>query len=182
MLALKRSLLSQSQSYFMTSGLPSISSPKWQAPWDSRPLIFFNWTLAVIVLTWHPLWQEDASLIYNFCWFSPVKSFSGSSPARLMTIFYCLRFETPPTRRARSLYLYFPKTGWPGYTLRHWVPFSSPPMALRATVEVFEPASTHTDYSLLVSSRFSLYSLCTDREEIITSNEPSIVAWLFITA
>jgi hypothetical protein len=29
--------------------------------------------------------------------------------------FYCLRFET------RSLYLYPPATGWPGYTPRHWV-------------------------------------------------------------
>jgi hypothetical protein len=32
--------------------------------------------------------------------------------------FYCLRFET------RSLYLYPPGTGWPGYTPRHWVKLS----------------------------------------------------------
>jgi hypothetical protein len=31
---------------------------------------------------------------------------------------YCLRFET------RSLYLYPPGTGWPGYTPRHWVTVS----------------------------------------------------------
>jgi hypothetical protein len=32
-----------------------------------------------------------------------------------MTIFYCcLRFETPPTCRAGSPYLYPPGTGWPG--------------------------------------------------------------------
>jgi hypothetical protein len=36
-----------------------------------------------------------------------------------MTIFYCLRFETPPAWRARSPYLYPPGTGWPGYTPRH---------------------------------------------------------------
>jgi hypothetical protein len=30
----------------------------------------------------------------------------------------------------------------PGYTPRHWVPFSSPPTTRRATVEVFDPAST----------------------------------------
>jgi hypothetical protein len=35
-----------------------------------------------------------------------------------------------------------PRTWWPGYTSRHWVPFSSPSTARRATVEVFEPAST----------------------------------------
>jgi hypothetical protein len=40
----------QSQSYFTTGGVPPISSSWRQAPWDSRPVIlFFNWTLAVIV-------------------------------------------------------------------------------------------------------------------------------------
>jgi hypothetical protein len=42
---------SQSQSYFTTGGLPPISSSWRQAPWDSRPEIFFyNWALAAIVL------------------------------------------------------------------------------------------------------------------------------------
>jgi hypothetical protein len=50
-----------------------------------------------------------------------------------MTIFYCLRFETLPTWRAKSPYLYPP---------RNRVPFSSPPTTPRATVEVFELAST----------------------------------------
>jgi hypothetical protein len=59
-----------------------------------------------------------------------------------MTIFCCLRFETSPTWKARSPYFYTPGTGWPGYTPRHWVPFSSPPTTRRATVEVFDPAST----------------------------------------
>jgi hypothetical protein len=66
------------------------------------------------------------------------------SPAGLMTILYCLRFETSPTWRARSPYLYPPGTGWPGYTPRHCVPFLSPPTTRRATVEVFEPASTRS--------------------------------------
>jgi hypothetical protein len=43
---------------------------------------------------------------------SPAQSFSGLSPAGLMIIFYCLRFETPPTWWARSSYLYPPGTGW----------------------------------------------------------------------
>jgi hypothetical protein len=64
---------------------------------------------------------------------SPAQSFSGPSSAGLMTIFYCLRFETPPTWRARSPYLYPPGTGRPGYTPRHWVPFSSPSATRRAT-------------------------------------------------
>jgi hypothetical protein len=39
-------------------------------------------------------------------------------------------------------YLYPPGTGWPGYTTRHWVPMSSPPKTHRATVEVFDSATT----------------------------------------
>jgi hypothetical protein len=31
----------------------------------------------------------------------------------LRTIFYCLRFETPPAFRSRSSYLYLPGTGYP---------------------------------------------------------------------
>jgi hypothetical protein len=59
-----------------------------------------------------------------------------------MTIFNCLRFETPLTWRARSPYLYLPGTGWPGYTPRNWILFSSPPTTRRATAVVFHPAST----------------------------------------
>jgi hypothetical protein len=40
------------------------------------------------------LWHEDRSVIYNCCWPSPAHSFSGLSPVGLVTIFYCLRFET----------------------------------------------------------------------------------------
>jgi hypothetical protein len=68
--------------------------------------------------------------------------FSGPSPAGLMTKFHCLRFETPPTWRARSLYLYPPRTDWLGYTPKHWASFSSSPTTHRATVELFDPAST----------------------------------------
>jgi hypothetical protein len=40
------------------------------------------------------LWREDGSVVYNCCWPSPAQSFSGPSPVGLVTIFYCLRFET----------------------------------------------------------------------------------------
>jgi hypothetical protein len=53
----------KSQSYFTTGGLPPISSSWRQAPSYSRPVIlFYNWTLAVIALTQHPLWREDGSI------------------------------------------------------------------------------------------------------------------------
>jgi hypothetical protein len=90
----------------------------------------------------YPVWREDGSVVYNCCWSSPAQSFSGTSPAEFMTIFNYLRFETPPTWTARSPYLYPPGTGWPSYTLSHWVHFSLPPTTSRTTVEVFRLAST----------------------------------------
>jgi hypothetical protein len=73
------------------------------------------------------LWLENVSTVYNCGWYSPAQSFLSLSPAVLVTIFYCRKFETPPTWRARSPYLYLPGTGWPSFTPRHWVPVSSPP-------------------------------------------------------
>jgi hypothetical protein len=109
---------------------------------DSRPVFFFNRILAIIMFMQRPLWREDGSVVYNCCWPSPAQAFLGPSPAGLMTIFYCPRFETPWTWRARSPYLYRPGTGCSSYTSRHWVPLSSPPTTRRATVEVFDTAST----------------------------------------
>jgi hypothetical protein len=70
---------------------------------------------------------------------------SGPSPAGFMITFYRLIFNTPPTWRARSPYLYLPGRGWCGYTPGHWVPFSSPATTRVATVKVSDPASTR-DY------------------------------------
>jgi hypothetical protein len=64
-----------------------------------------------VISVGRPLTWEDGSVVYNCCWSSPAQSFSGSSPLGLATIFYCLRFETPPTWRARLLYLYPPEQG-----------------------------------------------------------------------
>jgi hypothetical protein len=62
--------------------------------------------------------QTAAGLLMwcNWCWPSPAQSFSGPSPTGLMTIFYCPRFETPPTWRDRSPYLYPPAIGCRSYT------------------------------------------------------------------
>jgi hypothetical protein len=88
------------------------------------------------------LWRENGSAVYNCCWSSPAQLFFGPSTTGLVTIFYSLRFETPPAWRTGSPYLYPPGTVRPSYTPRHWVPFSSPPTTRRATVEVFKPDST----------------------------------------
>jgi hypothetical protein len=45
------------------------------------------------------VWRENGSATYNCCWSLSVQSFLGPSPAGLVTTFYCLRFETPPTWR-----------------------------------------------------------------------------------
>jgi hypothetical protein len=70
----------------------------------------------------HPLWREDGSVVYNCCWPSPAQLFSCSSPAGLITIFHCLRFETPPTWRMRSPsdrvaldFLFVASYDWQGY-------------------------------------------------------------------
>jgi hypothetical protein len=115
----------QNQSYFTTGCLQPISSYWRQAPWHSS-------------LT--RKWVCSLQLLLSL----PAQSFSGPTATGLMTIFYCLKFETLPTWRARSPYLYPPGTGWPGYTPRHWVPFPSPLTTTKATVEISEPASRTT--------------------------------------
>jgi hypothetical protein len=70
-------------------------------------------------------------------------------------IFYCFWFQTPSTCRGRSPYLYPPASGWPGYTPRHCVPFSSPPATRRATVGVFDSASTQDALNFLYVSEDS---------------------------
>jgi hypothetical protein len=78
-----------------------------------------------------------------------------------MTTFYCIRFETPPTWRARSPYLYPPGTGWPSYTPKHFVHFSSPPTTRRATVEALDPALT----SEILVIYIYIYSLGADPQK-----------------
>jgi hypothetical protein len=62
-------------------------------------------------------------------------------------------------------------TGWPGCTPRHWVPFSSPPTIRRATVEVFDLSSTHSQRTI-----DSLCSIRTDHTKNASPNSSYIVA------
>jgi hypothetical protein len=95
-----------------------------------------------------PLWWEDESVIYTCC---GIRQRSHSRVRVLRdswSYFTAPVSRLRPTWRARSPYLlvYPPGTGWPSYTLRHWVPFSSPPTTSRATVEVFQPVSTRDGF------------------------------------
>jgi hypothetical protein len=127
-----------------------------------------------------PLWLEDGSVIYNCCWPSSAQSFLGPSLMGLTTIFCCLRFETPPTWRARSPFLYPPGTGWPSYTPRHLVPFLSPTTTCRATVEVFEHTSTRGLW--LTCPIGPCYSLGLNHIENTISNISSVVMCVYIAA
>jgi hypothetical protein len=40
---------------------------------------------------------RGGAVIYNCWWSSPAQSFSGPKQAGLMNIFYCQRYQTPPT-------------------------------------------------------------------------------------
>jgi hypothetical protein len=99
---------------------------------SSRTDFCYCQTVAYLMM-WGTLSDERMDLLFTIA--------AGACPTRLMTIFYGLRFETSPAWRARSLYVYPPGTGWPSHTPRHWVSFLLPPVTLRVTVEVFEPAS-----------------------------------------
>jgi hypothetical protein len=118
-----------------------------------------------------PLWREDGSVVYNCCWSSPPQSFSCTSPAGLMTTFYCLRFETPPTWKARSPCLYPSGTGWPNYTPRHWVSFSSRHGYVENIV------SNITSIVARMHYYSSLYSPSTDG----TQNVSSVTAYFLVT-
>jgi hypothetical protein len=68
---------------------------------------------------------------------SPMQSFSDWSRVRLVTIFYCLELESPPTARARSSHLYPTGIGWPS-NHRHWVPRCSQSHSYITTVDQSE--------------------------------------------
>jgi hypothetical protein len=122
-----------SQSHFKTGGLLPIISYWRQAPWDSRPVIFFQ---------------------LNACDYSPYATSS------LMTGWVC-RLQMllalassvilgSESRGTRDHILLSQIRGSPNLegqvpvftSPRNWVPFSLPPTTRRTTVEVFEPVST----------------------------------------
>jgi hypothetical protein len=67
-----------------------------QAPSGDQDQIFITVGQLRFVDMGHPPRWEDGSVVYNCCWLSPALSFSDPSTVGLITIFCCLRFETPP--------------------------------------------------------------------------------------
>jgi hypothetical protein len=107
---------SQSQSYVTTDG--QWASLSWcQGPiWGLRIDFYYCQTVAGLLIC-GALSDERTGLPFKIA-ASPLQR--SRSWVRVHT-FYCFKFETPPTWRARSPFLYPPGTGWPSYTPRHWV-------------------------------------------------------------
>jgi hypothetical protein len=83
----------ESESYITTDGQPASLSWNKAPIWGLRPDLYFSESCGFVDLE-RPLWREAGSVVYNSCWPSPAKSFSGPSPVGLVAIFYCFRFET----------------------------------------------------------------------------------------
>jgi hypothetical protein len=124
--------------------------------------LFYNWrfTANQFVLATSPLRLTKSNFIFqlNTCRCSPNVTSSLTRMGLSFTVAprprqrshsgseSCLRFETPPTWRARC-------------SPRHWVPFSSPPTALRAMVEVLEPSQITELLVLVMYSRHDVSSI-----------------------
>jgi hypothetical protein len=61
------------------------------------------------LLMWGALSDERTGVIYNCCWSSPAQSFSGPSSGGLMTIFYCIRLQTPSQPGGPGTRIYIPQ-------------------------------------------------------------------------
>jgi hypothetical protein len=81
----------------VTTDGQSVNLSRCQVPiWGPRRDFCYCQTVADLLM-WGALYGDRAGVIYNCVWSSPAQSFSERSTAGLMAIFYCLRFETPPT-------------------------------------------------------------------------------------
>jgi hypothetical protein len=150
-------LTQQSQSYFTTGGLPPISS-SWRQALSLKTSIFFSTEHLRLYPFRNILSEERMGLSFT----------TAADP----------RQRTYSRVRARGTHDHIlrspPGTGWPSYTPRHWVPFSSPPASHRATVVVFNPACTR-GHTYLAGLGSSLHSLGADPIENTASNSFSVV-------
>jgi hypothetical protein len=123
-----------------SSGLPNYLRPQLQqlSGSESESELLYDWpfTANQFVLQTSPTRLTTSNFYFrlNTCGYSPyVKSslmggwvcrlkllLALASAVIIITTFYCLRFESSSTWRARSSYLYPPGRGWPNYTHRHW--------------------------------------------------------------
>jgi hypothetical protein len=147
-----------------------LTMPNWksesESESDSELLYDWQFTVNQFVLATSPLRLMTSKFIFqlNTCRYSPyvTSCLTRGWVCRLQLLLVLanaviLRSESrgthdhillsqirdSPNLKGQVPVIITPRTGWPGYTPRHWVPFSSPPTNSRATVEVFDPGSTH---------------------------------------
>jgi hypothetical protein len=113
---------------------------------------FSNLTLAVIANIKHHRWWEGGSVVYNCSWVLASAVILRSESRGTHDHILMSQIRDGPTWKARYPYLHLSGTGWPGYTPRHLIPFSSLPTACTDTVEVFEPTSTRASIGINVKS------------------------------
>jgi hypothetical protein len=132
---------SQSQSY-VTTDRQSASLSRCQAPICGLWPDFYYCQRVEALLMWALSRTRERTCRLQLLLALASAVFLGSDSRGTRDHIYSLRFESSPTWRNGSSYLYPPGTRWSNYTPRHWVPFLSPPKTGRATVKVFNPAST----------------------------------------
>jgi hypothetical protein len=114
--------------------------------------------------------REGGSIFYNCYWSSSAQLFLGLSPEGLMTTFYCLTFETLPTRKARSLYLYPLGTEYPSYTPGHW-------SMVQDYLWRYSIVLPHEVTPLIISPRkIEGYTALVDPKENTASNNSSVIS------
>jgi hypothetical protein len=80
----------ESESYVTTDGQTASMSWSKAPTWSLRPDLYYLCDSYGLVL----VGREVGSVFCMCCWPLPAQSFSGPSPLRLETIFYCHTFET----------------------------------------------------------------------------------------
>jgi hypothetical protein len=133
----------RSQSYFTTDDLPPISSFLPQVPWDSRHINFIfqlnTWGYSPYVtssLTRGCVCRLQLPVVLVSAVIH--RSESGGTHDHILLP----QIRNSPNLEGHILVFISPRNRVARLYPRHWVLFSSPPRTRRATVEVFDTAST----------------------------------------
>jgi hypothetical protein len=167
----------------MVSQSVLVSSPIW----GPTPDFCYCQTVAGLLM-WDALSDERMHLLFIITAGPCQHSYSLVRVPRDSWPYFTVSDSKLPQLEAQVPIFISPGTGWLSNTPRHWVPFSSPPMILRATVKVFKPISTWALTQAALSHQSSLYSLGLDHRENgmdcieNTLSEPSFTGHCIATA